>query len=161
MKLLVTIALLFGQLLGSHAAAMQIEYVPGVRLAKRVSPMDIIDLRPPPMDVRDGPGRGQLAEPESENNSAADECSAEKPVTGNPVVISTGEKLLPQTDFQAGGDYGLGLHRRYRSLNASGTMFGPQWMSNFDYPRLTYDSTTCYRDPSTCLLYTSPSPRDS
>ncbi|WP_082615955.1 RHS repeat-associated core domain-containing protein [Massilia sp. Root418] len=167
MKLLVTIAVLFSQLILSHAEATQIVVIKGTRPvsdptpAPRISWWDIVDMRQARevvreaygrdvnSDARDGPGKGQLAETGSENNSAINACSRETPVTANPVVISTGEKLLPETDFQAGGDYGLGLHRRYRSINASGTMFGPQWMSNFDYPRLTFDTTTCYHDPST------------
>lgn len=43
--------------------------------------------------------------------------------TANPVLIATGEKVLPESDFQAGGDYGLGLQRTYRSKNATGSMF--------------------------------------
>ncbi|WP_371868622.1 DUF6531 domain-containing protein [Pseudoduganella ginsengisoli] len=54
--------------------------------------------------------------------------------------------MLPETDFQAAGDQGLGLHRQYRSMHAYGSLFGPQWLSNFDYPRLIVGSMTCDRN---------------
>ncbi|GAB2878644.1 hypothetical protein GCM10027277_54840 [Pseudoduganella ginsengisoli] len=74
-----------------------------------------------------GPAKGQVAAAPTSGNTDTSCGSATKasPVTSHPVVIATGEKLLPEVDFQAGGTYGLGLNRNYRSMNASGTLFGP------------------------------------
>ncbi len=62
-----------------------------------------------------------------------DRCGA---LTARPVLIATGEKIKPESDFQSLGLYGLGLTRTYRSRHAVGTLFGAQWLSNLDMPRL-------------------------
>lgn len=102
-----------------------------------------------------GGGSQVVAAPPSDSNSNHGDiaCTSSKtgapngasPVTRNPVVIATGEKLLFERDFQAMGDYGLGIKRTYRSQRASGTLFGPHWLSNFDYPRLNIVTADCYR----------------
>lgn len=56
--------------------------------------------------------------------------------TANPVVVTTGEKYKYENDFQANSKSGLGLTRIYRSKNAVGTLFGPNWLSNVDHPKL-------------------------
>jgi YD repeat-containing protein len=48
------------------------------------------------------------------------------------VVISTGEKYKYETDFEAGGLYGLNLTRLYRSNYVGGQMFGRGWSTPFD-----------------------------
>jgi len=58
-------------------------------------------------------------------------------LTCNPVLISTGEKYKKETDFVSQNSSGLSLVRTYRSKNASGTLFGPNWLSNLDFPSLT------------------------
>lgn len=57
-------------------------------------------------------------------------------MTSKPVHLTTGEKFLNQTDFQTAGAYGLSLGRTYRSQKAVGSMFGANWLSSFDWPRL-------------------------
>jgi len=92
--------------------------------------------------------RGKVAAAPSTGNSDISCGTAKKasPVSAHPVVIATGEKLLPESDFQAGGEYGLGLRRTYRSMHAYGSLFGPQWLSNFDYPKLVIEGQACSRD---------------
>ncbi len=94
------------------------------------------------------PSKGKIAAaPASGNsNTSCNKTAKESPISVRPVVIATGEKLLPETDFQAAGDQGLGLHRKYRSMHAYGSLFGPQWLSNFDYPRLMVDGVSCDRE---------------
>jgi RHS repeat-associated protein len=70
-----------------------------------------------------------IASPPAENKPAT--C------TDNPVVISTGEKYKEELDFELQGLYGFDLVRRYRSNNASGQLFGPNWLSSLDGPRIT------------------------
>jgi RHS repeat-associated protein len=60
--------------------------------------------------------------------------------TGKPVIIATGEKYTPQSDFRSFGLHGLSLERTYRSQNATGQLFGPNWTSSFDVPSLTPDT---------------------
>ena len=57
-------------------------------------------------------------------------------------MIATGEKFKVEQDFIAGSSYGLSLQR---SFNASATMFGPKWLSEYDYPQMTFSG--CYRNP--------------
>lgn len=72
----------------------------------------------------------------SKKSNCSEEDSADNPSTDNPVIIATGEKYKDEFDFSADGSYPLSLARTYRSKNATGTLFGPNWLSNIDYPRL-------------------------
>lgn len=93
---------------------------------------------------KDSPGSG----PAETNISAtvADNNSKTCPATANPVILSTGEKYKDERDFTSFGQYGLSLRRTYRSMQASGKMFGPYWPSNLDGPSL--------RSSGTCSLIT-------
>ena len=85
------------------------------------------------------------------NNSTISPCSGaaeggdQNESTPNPVIIATGEKYKTEFDFIAGGTVGLDLQRTYRSFNATSTMFGPKWMSSYDWPALNYSG--CYKHP--------------
>lgn len=94
------------------------------------------------------PAQNQQAAAPSSGNSDQSCGTAAKasPTTKLPVVIATGEKLLPESDFQAGGDYGLGLQRTYRSMHSYGSLFGPHWLSNLDYPKLIIEGSYCFPD---------------
>lgn len=63
-----------------------------------------------------------------------------KVLSKNPVVITTGEKYKYENDFETTNTSGLDLSRIYRSKNAVGALFGPHWMSNIDYPKLSLTS---------------------
>ncbi|WP_280154782.1 RHS repeat-associated core domain-containing protein [Piscinibacter sp. XHJ-5] len=83
---------------------------------------------------------------EQQADKKRDPCpSPQNPVTKNPVVIATGEKVLAQLDFIAGGSYGIGLTRTYRSKATTSTFFGPHWASSLDFP--TVQTSGCYRTP--------------
>jgi RHS repeat-associated protein len=79
--------------------------------------------------IRRGPTA--KAKPKSEQNSnkkSEEDCKS----TRNPVVIATGEKYKDESDFAGGGKYALDLQRAYRSMQATGTLFGPYWLSTLD-----------------------------
>lgn len=82
------------------------------------------------------------AAPASQANSSKD-CS-KTPISANPVIIATGEKIKTESDFTSLGRYGLSLERTYRSKHNTGTLFGPNWLSNLDPARIT-PSGTCTR----------------
>lgn len=86
-----------------------------------------------------GASSGQQATPPSKDSS--EPC----PRTGNPVVLSTGEKLLPQADYPAEALHGLPLTRTYRSMRTTGKMFGPHWTASLDHPRLAWTLANCAR----------------
>lgn len=61
-------------------------------------------------------------------------CSAVGvPVTGQPVVITTGNKILPERDFASAGQAGLRLTRTYNRAWTGPGLFGPNWPSTFDF----------------------------
>ena len=94
------------------------------------------------------PGEKNKDKPPPKNNTSPTKCADPQnsnPSTGSPVIISTGEKYKVEQDFAAGSDYALGLQRTYRSFDTNATMFGPKWLSSYDYPALNYSG--CYRHP--------------
>jgi hypothetical protein len=84
-----------------------------------------------------------LQAPKSDSNSR--ECdSGSNPVGQLPVIYATGEKLLEQEDYIDHSLAGLGLSRTYRSQQTRGSLFGPKWLSTFDYPSLWQPSAGRY-----------------
>lgn len=81
--------------------------------------------------------------PPASNNSKDDEglCA-----TSNPVIIATGEKFKKETDFTAGGMYGLELTRTYRSKNKTGSLFGIDWRSTLDFPKIKWGGSVSSPD---------------
>jgi hypothetical protein len=75
--------------------------------------------RPSPTGARWGQlwgeflGAGQKAPTKKDNTEIEDGCA--NPSTGQPVVIATGEKWLPQDDFRSFGLNALSFGRTYRS----------------------------------------------
>lgn len=92
-----------------------------------------------------GVGGGKIAKSPSLGDSKITQA------TCNPVLIATGEKYKNETDFVSQNISGLSLVRTYRSKNSSGTMFGPNWLSNLDYPSLTLSEP--FRSWSGATLY--------
>lgn len=78
-----------------------------------------------------GRGRKVTQEPAADADSKT-ECKK----TNNPVVITTGEKVKIETDFTVAGTPILSLSRVYRSKHVGGALFGPNWMSTLDFPKL-------------------------
>lgn len=61
-------------------------------------------------------------------------------------MITTGEKHKEELDFAAAGIYGLSLQRTYRSVQAYGRLFGPNWLDSLTVPNVIKDgSTACYK----------------
>lgn len=101
-----------------------------------------------------GGGRGTLSpaqgDPDDQNQNAGESC----PASGNPVVLATGNKIEPETDFGANGPMALHLKRTWNQHSEAITLFGFHWISNFDY-KLSFGTTsvfgalgTCYARPS-------------
>lgn len=90
----------------------------------------------------------------AENPGAPDIC----PTTPNPVIIATGEKILPQVDFSIEGLGKFDMSRTYRSqANSSGykPLFGKNWASSLDFGRLVVDRQAgAYAGPN-AVLYTA------
>lgn len=69
--------------------------------------------------------------------------------SGNPVVLSTGNKVEHELDFAALGEHALYLRRVYNNKWKGVGLFGKHWVSNFDY-KLTFGTNTvdaCYPRP--------------
>ena len=88
--------------------------------------------------------------PPAQSDSAINRCEA----TVNPVIIATGEKFLDQSDASSGGLYGMSVDRTYRSVNATGVLFGPNWTSSLDPMRVT-PSTPCVNNGQGCYPLTA------
>jgi YD repeat-containing protein len=100
---------------------------------------------------RVGAGRGanSIAKPPAENNS--DTQNPANPASCNPVVLSSGEKYKDEVDFSSMSEYGLSLARTYRSKNATGLVFGANWMSSLDPPSLTKSTAPCIPFENGCF----------
>ncbi len=70
--------------------------------------------------------------PEQRTDHKLDKASSCE-TRGNPVVLSTGNKVEPELDFASGGEMGLYLQRTYNSFWSARGLFGSYWLSNFDY----------------------------
>jgi len=82
-----------------------------------------------------GGGGGGTAAPaqtskEQETDDSEDDCPE---VSGNPVVLYTGNKVEPELDFASQGEMGLYLQRTYNHHWSAVGIFGQHWLSNFDY----------------------------
>jgi len=53
--------------------------------------------------------------------------------SGNPVVLTSGNKVDPVVDFASEGEMGLFLRRTYNHYWTHRSLFGKHWLSNFDY----------------------------
>lgn len=59
--------------------------------------------------------------------------SGSDPISGNPIVLSTGDKVERETDFVAAGEMPLSLQRTYNHFWNYPGLFGKYWVSSFDY----------------------------
>jgi YD repeat-containing protein len=109
-----------------------------------VSPLDFIYPVQNPFG-KSNLGQKNTQKPATENSSKIT-CDV---TTKFPVVIATGEKVQPETDFTPGGALALGLKRTYRSMQPSGVLFGRHWPSDIEGPRLKMGPMQCGR--SGCL----------
>jgi YD repeat-containing protein len=58
------------------------------------------------------------------------------PSSGNPVILSTGEKYAAENDFSAQGLYGLSMTRTHHSNGTIAGMFGRKWSGSLEPPVL-------------------------
>lgn len=74
----------------------------------------------------------------------------DSPTNGDPVVLATGNEIMPETDFQSAGQMGLSLTRTYDYYWNGIGIFGRRWLSDYDYKLLftTHDpASPCYTRP--------------
>lgn len=119
--------------------------LPGLVAAQEVMPLQSIEVtgQRERMDLLQGvsggpmPGGGStlrpLRPPAPFNSSRSDPSN---PQTCHPVVVATGEKVLEQRDFVFPSPMPMGQLRTYRSQVYAGSLFGPRWLSTYDWPRL-------------------------
>jgi RHS repeat-associated protein len=94
----------------------------------------------PPI-IRGGTGQN-TADTSQKNTNTRDSCETGKnvpttnPHSPKPVILATGEKFLHEQDFGSASYYGLHLTRTYRSKQAVGTLFGPNWVTDMEMPPL-------------------------
>jgi RHS repeat-associated protein len=82
-------------------------------------------------------------------NSTAGDANNKSQCAGNPIVVSTGNKIEIETDFRVAEQAGLFLRREYNHYWAGVGIFGKHWISNFDY-KLTFGTEafdSCYPRP--------------
>ncbi|WP_337926444.1 RHS repeat-associated core domain-containing protein [Luteimonas saliphila] len=93
---------------------------------------------------------GQIEDPHDADASAPANCEKDEvqPVAGNPVVMSSGNKVEREIDFDGAG---LRLERTWNQHWDGIGLFGYHWLSNFDY-KLSFGSSygisACYPRPS-------------
>jgi RHS repeat-associated protein len=84
--------------------------------------------------------------PDAENSGNTG-CSADDPTVGNPVVVSTGNKVQSEPDFLIQGQAPFGLTRNYNQSWDGNGLFGRYWSSNLDV-KLGFG----YSDGSVCTV---------
>jgi len=72
-----------------------------------------------------------------ETEDMEDDCDKKD---GNPVVLYTGNKVEPETDFASNGERGLYMQRTYNHHWSATGIFGRHWLSNFDYSLVYSDA---------------------
>jgi hypothetical protein len=78
--------------------------------------------------------KSPIAPAPSQNQTNATDCDKN---SGNPVLLTTGEKLLAEADFTVAGIYGFNFVRTYRSRQSGSVLFGSKWTSEADAMKLT------------------------
>lgn len=65
--------------------------------------------------------------------SGPSSAGSSNPKSGNPISLSTGNKVESETDFESAGEMPLSLHRTYNHFWRYQGLFGKHWVSSFDY----------------------------
>ncbi len=60
------------------------------------------------------------------------DANSKVPCKGNPIIVATGNKIEPETDFVTSGEIPLFLKRSYNRYWGFKGLFGYNWISNFD-----------------------------
>jgi RHS repeat-associated protein len=79
--------------------------------------------------------------------SVGDPCpsgdsSGSNPRSGNPIVLSSGNKVEQETDFVSAGEMPLLLQRTYNQFWNYPGLFGKYWVSSFDYSLVWQNNET-------------------
>ena len=115
------------------------------------APGPIITATTPLASMADRMKALSMAVPGSGNTDPDKDCNkGGVTVTQFPVVIATGEKYLPETDFTIGGQYGFAFTRTYRSSSNQETWFGTQWSSDVFGPKLRMFYQGCVQANGFC-----------
>ncbi|MEJ1249529.1 RHS repeat-associated core domain-containing protein [Denitratimonas tolerans] len=88
-----------------------------------------------------GGGRGNAGNATEVRDAAEKDCGER---AGNPVVITTGNKIESALDFSSAGEMGLYLRRTYNHYWVYSGLFGRHWISNFDYSLVRQDASTLW-----------------
>lgn len=94
-----------------------------------------------------GPRQPSEGAPEQDTPSKLNKASSCGEVSGNPVVLSTGNKVEPELDFSSAGEMGLSLQRNYNAYWGARGLFGNHWLSNFDYTLVASGTTLWAQRP--------------
>jgi len=99
-----------------------------------------------------GGGSRTPSDANKDGNKHKDGCA-----TGHPVIISSGNKVLSETDFKTHHLYPIKLERDYNHNSTSVGLFGSHWMSNFDRyltfvrPNGTICTASPLQDATACM----------
>ncbi len=98
------------------------------------------------------PAEPETKPPPTQDNSAkGDQCTEDGTASGNPVILSTGEKVKEEIDFSSDSAYGIGLERTYRSKNSQLGMFGLNWWSSVEIPKVMFSISSCVVTDAGCV----------
>jgi RHS repeat-associated protein len=91
------------------------------------------------------PANNNRAPTPADPNTKPDCAQGTAPISDHPVILSTGEKVLYQTDFSSAKIDGLSMDRTYRGFSNSVGIFGTNWVSSFDYGNLVFTGSDTYQ----------------
>ena len=121
----------------------QIVEINGKRLEKYVPRLEPGIIQPGGFSEFDLGGSRNFGEGKRNASSTSNSKSECTNTTGNPALVTTGEKLKSETDFESSSLYGTSLRRTYRSFSTTGKLFGPNWPSSLDAIRVSYSLAGC------------------
>ncbi len=89
----------------------------------------------PHADQTDGfnPNRGDHSEVTDASGGDPPCGDGPDPISANPIVLGTGDKVEPELDFVSAGEMPLTLTRTYNHFWKYVGLFGKHWVSSFDY----------------------------
>ncbi|MFT4047596.1 MAG: RHS repeat-associated core domain-containing protein [Solimonas sp.] len=111
-------------------------YVPGAEVCIDIAdPGDYITL--PTGGGGNSTNSAPVDKPVADADTGNDPCEPgvpnPAPSTSHPVIITTGNKVQREVDFQTSGEFPLNLVRTYATQVYSTGLFGEGWVTSFDY----------------------------
>lgn len=95
----------------------------------------------------DAAGESEKGDPCNTQDGTSTGAAASTP---RPVKLSTGEKYVDEADFSSDKQWGISVERTYRSKEATGTLFGPNWSSSIDFRSLQKSGCAVIVDGQPC-----------